>query len=385
MNNRKTAFTTVFTAILLFGVSMVVIGSILPGLKVKFGLDEAAAGELFLILPFGLLIGSVTFGPISDRYGYRWVLAAASFFLGIGFLGIAHITNLLLLKLCVLFFGIGGGVINGASSALVSDLSFENDKIANLNLLGVFFGVGAFLTPFFMSFLDSSYHTLLLDVVAALCFVTAVLFIVIHYPEIIGKEKISIKLIPKFLKNKLFVGICLFLFFQSAFEAIVNNWSVSYFIDEKNLLQNKALQALSASVLGMTLMRILTGGVLRKLNYARLMGIALASLSFGLVLLVLPLHVYGNFAGMFFLGVGLSAGFPVMLGIVGGIFKEISGTAFSFALFVALIGNMIINYLTGVFAKIYGMGVFPYVVGLEIICMVLLFLFIRNAKERDKN
>ncbi|MDR1518051.1 MAG: MFS transporter, partial [Dysgonamonadaceae bacterium] len=181
MKNKKIAFASVFVAILLFGVSMVIIGSILPGLKTKFGLDEVAAGELFLILPLGLLLGSISFGPISDRHGYRWVLATASLFLGIGFFGIAHATNHYLLKICILLFGIGGGVINGATSALVSDLSSENEKIANLNLLGVFFGVGAFLTPFLMSFLCPAQHTALLNAVALLCFVTAVLFVVIRY------------------------------------------------------------------------------------------------------------------------------------------------------------------------------------------------------------
>ena len=35
-------------------------------------------------------------------------------------------------------FGLGGGAINGATSALVSDIS-EKEKGANLSLLGVFF------------------------------------------------------------------------------------------------------------------------------------------------------------------------------------------------------------------------------------------------------
>jgi fucose permease len=199
----------------------------------------------------------------------------------------------------------------------------------------------------------------------------------------VGKEKISLKLIPKFLKNKLFIAICFFLFFQSAFEAIINNWGVSYFIDGKGLGQGSALQALSASVLGMTLMRILTGGVLRHLRYPQLMGIALMSLILGLVLLVVSSAFYVNMSGMFFIGVGLSAGFPVMLGIIGGIFKEASGTAFSFALFVAFIGNMIINYSTGVLAKQYGIGVFPCVVGTEIACMLLLFAYILRRHRKS--
>ena len=147
MKSRTITFISVFVGILLFGVSMVMIGSVLPLLKIRLGLSDIVAGGLFSILPFGLLIGSIYFGPVSDKYGYRWVLATASLFLAIGFLGIGHSMSLWLLRVCILFFGIGGGVINGATSALISDLSSDDKKIANLNLLGVFFGLGAFCMP----------------------------------------------------------------------------------------------------------------------------------------------------------------------------------------------------------------------------------------------
>ena len=101
---------------------MVMIGSVLPLLKMRLGLTDIVAGGLFSILPLGLLIGSIYFGPVSDKYGYRWVLVTASLFLAIGFIGIAHSASLWLLRVCILFFGIGGGVINGATSALISSI-----------------------------------------------------------------------------------------------------------------------------------------------------------------------------------------------------------------------------------------------------------------------
>ena len=147
MKSRTITFVSAFVGILLFGVSMVMIGSVLPILKSRMGLTDIVAGGLFSILPFGLLIGSIYFGPVSDKYGYRLVLATASLFLAIGFAGIGHSLSLWLLRVCILFFGIGGGVINGATSALIADMSSVDKKVANLNLLGVFFGLGAFCMP----------------------------------------------------------------------------------------------------------------------------------------------------------------------------------------------------------------------------------------------
>lgn len=383
MKSRTITFISVFAGILLFGVSMVMIGSVLPLLKIRLGLSDIVAGGLFSILPFGLLIGSIYFGPVSDKYGYRWVLATASLFLAIGFIGIGHSWSLWLLRVCILFFGVGGGVINGATSALISDLSSDDKKIANLNLLGVFFGLGAFCMPLVLSTLNQSDYVTVINIVAIVCILVAALFLFISYPIAIEKEKISFKLIPLFFKNKMFLIICFFLFFQSAFEAIMNNWSVSYFMQQLQVDQKQALVALSFLVLGMTMMRVLTGGVFRNISTKNLLRIAFVLLSAGAVCLFiqLPSSYYLNIFGLFLIGAGLSPGFPVMLGLTGNMYKEISGTAFSFVMLIALTGNIVINYITGVMVQYFGVRAFIYVIFAEIILMFILYLFIRKEKR----
>ena len=383
MKNRKIAFISVFTGIFLFGVSMVIIGSTLSVLRERFGMSDIEAGGLFSILPFGLLVGSVTFGPVADKYGYRWVLTVAGLFLSLGFFGIAHAGSLFVLRSCIFLFGIGGGVINGASSALVSDLSVKEHKITNLIWLGAFFGVGAFVTPIILSVIEKTYYTLVIDVAGVLSLLIAILFAVIAYPVTVQKDKISFKLIPVFVKNRLFMALCFYLFFQSSFEAIVHNWTVSFFVDLR-VGENKALLAFSSSVLGMILMRVLTGSVLRNFTFNRLMTLALIFLTAGLILLILPTPYFIKVTGMFLIGAGLAPGFPVMLGSAGELFKEVSATAFSFAMLIALIGNTLINYITGVLTEKFGMGVFPYVIMTEIVALLLLFVVIRTYKQQAK-
>ena len=362
---------------------MVMIGSVLPLLKLRLGISDIIVGGLFSILPLGLLIGSIYFGPVSDKYGYRWVLATASLCLAIGFIGIAHSSSLWLLRVCILFFGVGGGVINGATSALISDMSNDDKKIANLNLLGVFFGLGAFCMPIVLSTVDQIHYVKVINVVAFLCILLAGIFLLISYPITVEKEKISIQLIPRFFKNRLFLIICFFLFFQSAFEAIMNNWSVSYFMQYLGVDQKQALVALSFLVLGMTLMRILTGGVFRKLSPKALLHIAFVLLFLGGTCLYIkqPSPYYMNTFGLFLIGAGLSPGFPVMLGLTSNMFKETSGTAFSFVMFIALTGNIIINYLTGILIEFFGVTVFVYIIFAMIIFMIALYSYIKNEKK----
>lgn len=383
MKSKTITFVSVFAGILLFGISMVMIGSVLPILKIRLGLTDLLAGGLFSILPFGLLIGSIYFGPISDKYGYRWVLATASLFLAFGFMGIAHSWSLWLLRVCILFFGIGGGVINGATSALISDLSTDDKKIANLNLLGVFFGLGAFCMPLVLSTINQNDYVTVINIVALVCVLVATMFLLISYPISVEKEKISFKLIPLFFKNKVFLIICFFLFFQSAFEAIMNNWSVTYFMQHLQVDQKQALVALSFLVLGMTLMRILTGGVFRSVSSKKLLRMAFILLLSGAVCLFiqLPSSYYINTFGLFLIGAGLSPGFPVMLGLTGNMYKEVSGTAFSFVMLIALTGNIVINYITGVLIQYFGVRAFIYVILVEIFIMITLYLFIKKEKR----
>ena len=236
--------------------------------------------------------------------------------------------------------------------------------------------------PLLLSIIEKKYYTTVIDSVSAVCFLVAIVFAVISYPVTIKKEKISLKLIPVFLKNKMFLGICFYLFFQSAFEALINNWSVSYFIKQLQTTPALALIAFSFSMLGMILMRTLSGSILKSVPHHIFMYTSLILLTSGLIFLIFPFSFPFHVFGLFLIGAGLAPGFPVMLGITGGIYKEVSGTAFSFALFIALTGNMIINYFTGILSQHYGMRVFPYVILMEIVMMIIIFAFIRNTENK---
>ncbi|MDD4605660.1 MAG: MFS transporter, partial [Dysgonamonadaceae bacterium] len=234
--------------------------------------------------------------------------------------------------------------------------------------------------PIVLSMISESSYVAAMNIVAATSVLIAILFLLISYPITVQKENVSFKLIPLFLKNKLFLIICFFLFFQSAFEAIINNWSVSYFTQHLQVSQNQALIALSFSVLGLTLMRILTGGIFRNISTKNLIRLAFLFLSTGVICLFIqtPSSIYINIFGLFLIGAGLSPGFPVMLGLTGNMYKEISGTAFSFVMLIALTGNIIINYITGVLVQNYSISILVYVILTEIIIMMGLYSLIRK-------
>ncbi|MGH7504315.1 MAG: MFS transporter, partial [Longimicrobiales bacterium] len=76
MYDRRPVFAAACLGMLIFGIVLTTLGSLLPSLIGRFGLDNAAAGSLFAVMSLGIMAGSVVFGPVVDRYGYKGLLTA---------------------------------------------------------------------------------------------------------------------------------------------------------------------------------------------------------------------------------------------------------------------------------------------------------------------
>src|SRR5688572_5816110 len=123
MNKINPVFAAACVSLLLFGITLITLGSVLPALTKLYSLDGVGAGTLVSILPIGILCGSLIFGPIADRYGYKVLLNVSIFLSAAGLVGMSFFLNLPVLYGCVFLIGFGGGIINGGTSALVSDIS----------------------------------------------------------------------------------------------------------------------------------------------------------------------------------------------------------------------------------------------------------------------
>jgi FHS family glucose/mannose:H+ symporter-like MFS transporter len=373
MYKKTPVFLAACFGMLLFGISLITLGSITPHLKTKFMLDDVAAGTLFSILPIGILSGSLLFGPVCDRYGYKLLLILACLGMFAGFEGIAYASSLSVLKICIFIFGLGGGVVNGATNAVVADISDVN-KGANLSLLGVFFGVGALGMPLVLGLLSKTFQPFqVIAVVGWLTLIVALVYVFIRFP--LAKQQTVVTAKWSSLLKPLLVLIAFFLFCQSSLEAIINNWTTTYLINRGAMSESNALYALSLHIAGMITMRLLTGSVFRFVSQVKMMWVCLALLLTGIFLMQMNMKDL-ILAGLFLSGAGLAGGFPIMLGFVGERFAALSGTAFSFVFVVALVGNMLINYAMGFIVHNYGVQHLTTVCYIEIGTMVLLFLFI---------
>ena len=378
MKSNKLVFASACFGILIFGISLVTLGSVAPGLQQEFELDKISSGTLFSILPIGILVGSLVFGPFADRFGYKTILILSALMIFAGFQGIAYSGSLDILKICIFLFGISSGALNGAANALVSDIS-EKNKSANLSLLGVFFAAGALGMPLVLGTLQSSYNfKQIVSAVGFLPLASTVLFFITKFPEAKQKQNLPLKEIPVLLRNEIILLVGFFLFCQSSFEGIVNNWTTTYLIQKLSVSESNALYALSLYVLGMAVMRIVMGSVLRRTSSDLIVKISFFMLLAGIAILWRSNTHEAAVVGLILIGGGLAAGFPVMLGVVGDKFAHLSGTAFSIVLTLALVGNMIVNFFMGVIAEKFGIAHLTTMALALTAIMILLFTLLKR-------
>ncbi len=373
---KNLVFTAACLGMLLFGIGLITLGSVAGDLKTKFNLDEISAGTLFSIMPIGVLAGSLLFGPICDKYGYKLILILACMGMCAGFEGIAFVSSLTLLKICIFLFGLSGGIINGATNAAVADISIDA-KVPNLNLLGVFFGIGALGMPFVLGLLRKKFSfEQITAAVGLFTLAVSIFYFFIQFPLSKKAQGFALAKSSSFFKDGILILIAFFLFCQSSFEAIINNWTTTYLTKQLSVAESSALYALSLYVVGMTVMRFLSGSIFRSVSMAKIIATSFVIILAGIIFLKYGESFYFAVTGLILIGAGLASGFPVMLGITGSRYAERLGTAFSFVLVVALIGNMLVNYLMGIIANRYGIYHLTTVAFVELMVMAVLSVFI---------
>jgi fucose permease len=367
-------FVAASLAMLLFGIVLISLGSVLPHLRMHFKLTELATGALLSILPFGLLLGSLVFGPLVDRYGYKIVLLTSSLLIFAGLEGIALTGQLWVLRISIFFIGLGGGSINGSANALAADTA-EGDRGARLSFLGVFFGIGALGVPFLLGLLVDvlPYDRILLWIgIFVLLPVTVYLFI--DFPPPKNPQGFPLKDARSLVKDPWIILAGFILFIQSGMEGLANNWSTTFLQENKAFLNQHALFSLTCLVAGMTAMRLILGWALHHIRSGLVLVLSVFLSVSGSLIIVITEAEITTYAGMAILGAGLSACFPVIMGQVAGKYSHLSGTALSVVLVLALLGNMLCNYCMGIIAGTWGTRVLPLVIAGGLLIQLLLII-----------
>jgi fucose permease len=372
-------FAIACMGMLAFGIVLTTLGAVLPSVITRFGIDKAVAGSLFLLMTFGILVGSLVFGPIVDRNGYKNMLLLATALIAIGLEGIAFAPSMGWLRVAIALIGFGGGIINGGTNALVADLSAEG-RSAGLSLLGVFFGVGAVGVPFVLSnLLGILTYSTIIAAVGALVIIPFLVTVATPFPAPKQPHGFPLAAAKELLRDSVLLTMGLMLFLESGMEITVGGWTATFFKEELQIGEQRALVYLSLYWLGMMLARLALGFVLKR---AAPVGVLLGAISVatvGALLLIVTRSASLAALGVFLIGCGFAPVFPLILGFVGDRYANLSGTAFSVVIVMALGGGMLLPYLTGVVGAVHGLRGSFVIVPVALLALGTLLLV---SKER---
>ena len=239
--------------------------------------------------------------------------------------------------------------------------------------------------PFILGVLRSKFNfEAIVATTGFLTLATGLFYILTGFPPPKQNRGFPILRSLELIKDKFLILIALYLFFQSSFESIINNWTTTFLIKHQSISESNALFGLSSYIAGMSVMRLMTGSFFRSMPAKKIL-----FFSFGMILIALICLKAGNsfglaLTGLVLLGAGLAGGFPIMLGFAGDRYSELSGTAFSFVLTIALLGNMLINYLMGIIARSFGIQHLITVSFIELSAFIMLGIIILKKIKTNK-
>ena len=375
--NTTAVFVAACAGMAFFGVTMLSLAPILG----KLG---AAVGDGALALPstmsIGIILGTILFGPVVDRFGYKWLLVTGSVLALAGIQGLARFLDLRLLHGALFCLGLGGGILNGLTNAVVSDIYDDDKRGGRLGVLGAFYCIGALLWTLLNYFIPN--YNVPLNAISVVMALFIVFFCLTSFPKAKPSENVSVSKSLGLLKYPALLLFAVVLFFESGFEGCSGSFTVEFFNRTTPMGTKAATLAMTWFTIGMMAGRFPLGAIQRKLKAVGTLYTYLGVALVGVVLYTLCNGATGAYIAMTLIGFGVGATFPVVLGYIGGTFRNQSGTAMSIAIFIALLGQFTFNKLTG---NAFALGKYATLPALMFTAVVAMMVIIPFALKQTKN
>src|SRR5688500_19659212 len=136
--------TAAILAIFVYGMVAAMLGTLMP----TFNLTPEQNGRIALMNALGLVLASLSAGPLVDNKGKKAGLVTSLALIALALYLLPNSGGDYYKIMAYMFLlGLGGGILVTAGNTLVSDINPER-RASTLNSLNLFFGLGGLATPF---------------------------------------------------------------------------------------------------------------------------------------------------------------------------------------------------------------------------------------------
>jgi MFS transporter, FHS family, glucose/mannose:H+ symporter len=339
-------------AVLSLGVVFSIIGAVKIKLAERLGIDDAKVGGLISTLMFTSIFVVLLIGPLVDAWGHKPFAILGFLLCGVAILLLGKARSYGAAVVACVLLGVGGMCVNTVGNTLLSIVLFEGQNApAALNLGNMFFGLGAFLTPFLAIFLVSRIGLQKTISIIAVIVLAGILFsLPAVYPEL-SPGGFSLGLAFGLLSNPFVLVAALALFCYVGLEASMGGWITTY-LTSLGYSENRASGYLSAFWISVMVSRLISSFMVNPSNGA--MAITILAAVAAVSIFIMSSTSSGGIAGVAVVVTGLMFGpiFPSVVGVTfTNVLPELQGSAFAIIFAIGLLGATILPAWMGMLSK----------------------------------
>ena len=381
--------TVIFIAYIGLGIPDSLLGSAWPAIYPEFNANVSDVSAVSLIISLGTIVSSFSSERVVKKLKTAPVMVLSTALTVIALLGYSFSKNMLWLCLFAVPQGLGAGSIDVALNNFVA----KHFNASHMNFLHCFYGVGVALSPYLMSLFikdgmrwRSGYRTMFYIQLSIL------VILILSMPlwkrfssdeydaEPANAEPVKFSVLFKNSAVRVqwlvFIGSC-------AIEAACLVWGSTYLVNSKGVSPEYGAKLVTFYFAGVTIGRFLSGFAVKKLPCEKVVfagqGITLAAI----LILLLTSNTFLATAGLFLVGLGNGPLFPNMTQLTvkyfdNSISQSIIGTQMGFAYMSIMLSPIIF----GLLSKKFGVGFFPYYLG---VCFMLMLGATLLLEKRVKN
>jgi fucose permease len=320
-------------AIFVYGVIAAMLGTIMP----TFQLSMEQNGNIALAQALGLVIASISVGPLIDTRGKKTALVGGLALISIALFALPSASGYQQLMGFLFILGLGGGIIVTGANALASDVN-ESRRASTLNFLNLFFGLGGLATPFLAANLLGGDAKRLCYLAASLTVVTLVINMVAKIPPPTGERSFKLSEAGTLLSRPALYLLALYLFLYVACEVGVWNWLAKHLIAQ-GIPESRALNILSLGfALGLLIGRVVVSRVLIKVPAPTVTLAAAFLMAITTYLMLWSNDPTVAWIAVFCAGLAMAPVFPTTLAMVADAFPRGTATAMGIVITCGWIG-----------------------------------------------
>lgn len=352
----------IYLAFISLGLPDSLLGAGWPVMHTELGVSVSFMGIISMVISGGTIVSILLSDKLTHKFGTRTVTVTSVLLTVAALFGFSFSGSFSMLIIFAVPYGLGAGAIDAALNNYVA----LHYKAKHMSWLHCFWGVGAIISPFIMSFAlknlnwNSGYRIVgfIQLAIALLLLVTLPVWKINKTESTADTKRVGLTAALK-IKGVPFLLIGFFAY--CAAEATAMYWASTYFTEVKGISGDRAASFAALFYIGITLGRFASGFITERLGDRRMILLGTGILACGIMILLIPVRSYMTaFAAFLVIGFGCAPIYPCIIHSTPANFgAENSGAIIGIQMASAYVGSTFIPPLFGLFGNAVGFSVMP--------------------------